>query len=198
MKRSLITLSLFLIFTASSFGQLTKFGGGLFVDYKYYFNNEATSDHLLGNPAIFVTAIYELGLPVHIAPRISMFMPNISKYSDMGGTSKYVITGYALDIDGHYVFNSLDRFELYGLAGVNILYTHNKVSYESIDFNETFKTGNTDFGLNLGIGSYMKVKEQFDLYAELKCIVATQIQVVGSVGILMNIDWLNKNQDPGY
>ena len=26
------------------------------------------------------------------------------------------------DINGHYVFNSLDRFEFYGLAGLNITF----------------------------------------------------------------------------
>lgn len=197
MKRLIIAFTFCLLFVGSSFGQFTKLGGGLFYDHKYYFNNEAFDDHKLGNPAIFITGIYEFGLPFHIAPRISMFKPNISKFEDVGYSDKLVITGYSIDLDAHYVFNSLDRVELYGLAGMNFLYTHNKSVYESIDFNETFKTGNTDFGLNLGVGSYFKVKEQFDLFGEVKVILASQIQVVASVGILLNVGWLASNSDPG-
>ena len=198
MKKLIISALVLMLFAGSSFGQLTKIGGGLFYDHRYYFNDESFPDHKLGNPAIFFTAIYELNLPFHIAPRISMFMPNVTKFEDLGYTDKTVITGYSLDVDGHYVFNSLDRFEFYGLAGVNIMYAHRKNSFESIDFNETITDSQTGFGLNLGVGSYMKVKEQFDLYAELKCIVASQVQFVGSVGILLNVGWLSKNQDPGY
>jgi hypothetical protein len=53
-------------------------------------------------------------------------------------------------------------------------------------------------GLNLGVGSYWKVKEQFDIYGEFKCIVASQVQVVGTIGVLLNIDWLAKNEDPAF
>lgn len=198
MKKFLLSSALLFLLISGTFGQFTKIGGGLFYDHRYYFNNEPSESHKLGNPAIFVTGIYEINLPFHIAPRISMFFPNITTTDLIDYTSKTVITGYSLDVDGHYVFNSLDRFELYGIAGLNILMTRNKTTYEFVGAPETFKTTNTDLGLNLGIGSYMKLKEQFDLYGELKCIVAGQVQFVGTVGILLNIDWLAKNEDPGY
>ena len=48
-------------------------------------------------------------------------------------TYNYATTGYSLDVDAHYVFNSLDQDEIYGLAGINILYAHQKIGIEEID-----------------------------------------------------------------
>ena len=179
-------------------GQITKMGAGLAYNHKYYINNEQFDDHRLTNPVFLFTGIYEVSLPFHISPTFNIFFPNVTKFEDIGYTTKYVSSGYTLDIDGHYVFNSLDRFELYGLAGLNILYARRKY-VEDFGDGDPFKevTRFSSLGFNIGAGSYIKVKEQFDLFVELKAIIATQIQVMGSAGILINIDWLKKNQDPG-
>jgi len=198
MRKFIISTTLLLLFASSSQGQFTKIGAGLFYDHKYYFNDEVYGDHKLGNPAIFLTGVYELNLQIHIVPRISMFLPNKTTLEDLGYTDKTVITGYSFDADGHYVFNALDNFEFYGIGGINILYVHRKNEFNSVDFTETIKDGNTSLGLNLGAGTYWKVKNQFDIYGEVKCIVASQVQFVGTIGILLNIDWLAKNEDPGY
>lgn len=198
MKKTILAIVLFMISMVSSYGQITKIGAGLFYDYRYYYNDEVYGDHKLGNPAILLTGIYELNLQIHIIPRISFFFPNKTTVDLNGYTDKTVITGYSFDADGHYVFNALDRFEFYGLGGINILYVHRKNEFTSVDFNETIKDGNTTLGLNLGAGTYWKVKEQFDIYGEIKCIIASQVQFVATVGILLNIDWLAKNQEPAF
>jgi hypothetical protein len=198
MKKIILSTFLLIIIGLSSYGQFTKIGAGFFYDHKYYFNDEVYGDHKLGNPAFFFTGIYELNLQIHIAPRIAMFFPNKTTTGDQGFTDETVITGYSFDADGHYVFNALDKFEFYGIGGINILYVHRKNEFTSVDFNETIKDGTTSMGLNLGVGSYWKVKEQFDIYGEVKCIVASQVQVVGTIGVLLNIDWLAKNEDPAF
>ncbi len=117
-----------------------------------------------------------------------------------------IISGYSLDVDGHYVFNSLDKYEIYGLAGLNILYVRNKFIYGGMDIPETkVVTDYTDLGINLGAGAYWKVKDEFDLFFEGKAVVykhtAAGIKVRGilTAGILLNMEYLwNKETDSGY
>lgn len=188
-----------LLLSGSVYGQITKAGGGLFYNAGYYYNNEAFDDHKLGNPAIFLTGIYELNLPFHIAPRISVHMPNNQTLSDADGTTiRTAVNAFSLDLDAHYVFNYLDRFEIYGLAGLNMLFARRRTEYDSPNFNNTSRDSNTSAGLNLGVGSYMKVAEQLDLYGEVKCIVASQIQIAATLGLLLNVQWLARNEDPGF
>jgi hypothetical protein len=52
-------------------------------------------------------------------------------------------------------------------------------------------------GLNLGAGTYMKMTEQLDLSLEAKYIVSKYDQFMLNVGILLNLQWLNKNETPG-
>lgn len=188
-----------LLLSVSLTGQITKIGGGLFYNAGYYYNNEAFDDHKLGNPAIFLTGIYEFNLPFHIAPRISVHMPNSQTLSDVDGlTVNTAVNAFSVDLDAHYVFNYLDRFEFYGLAGLNMLFARRKTEYNTPNSDETFKDSNSSAGLNLGVGSYMKVAEQLDLYGEVKCIVANQVQFAATLGLLLNVQWLARNEDPGF
>ncbi|MBS0010476.1 MAG: outer membrane beta-barrel protein [Bacteroidales bacterium] len=195
----ILTLTAALLLSGSLFGQITKVGGGLFYNAGYYYNNEAFDDHKLGNPAIFLTGIYELNLPFHIAPRISVHMPNIQTLEDADGMSiRTAVNAFSLDLDAHYVFNYLDRLEIYGLAGLNMLFARRSTEYDTPNFNESFRDSNTSAGFNLGVGSYMKVAEQLDLYGEVKFIVASQVQFAATLGLLLNVQWLARNEDPGF
>jgi opacity protein-like surface antigen len=102
-----------------------------------------------------------------------------------------------LDINGHYVFNSLDKFEFYGLAGIDILLAKKKEKYleeEASNLDPVVERDNA-LGLNLGVGTYMKITEQFDLNAEAKYIFNNKYnQLMINVGILINIDWLKKHE----
>lgn len=193
-----------LLFSGALYGQITKVGGGLFYNSGYYYNNVAVDGHKPGNPAIFVTAIYELNLPFHIASRFSVHMPNNQTVTDpiVGsnniGAIKTAVNAFSFDIDGHYVFNSLDRIEIYGLAGLNMLFARRKTEYDNPDINDTFKDSDSSVGINLGVGSYIKLREQVDLYGEIKCIVAGQVQFAATLGVLLNVQWLARNEDPGF
>lgn len=201
MKKTLITLFLAMFLLPATYAQFTKIGAATGYNYNYHFNNEQFSDHLLTKyPFISVNAIYEVNLPFHLVPRFTFYIPNVFKEDIIDYTYKYVTSGFSFDVDAHYVFNSLDKMELYGLAGLNILYSHRKYEEEIVGA-EPFidKTSNTGLGLNIGVGSYWKVKDEFDILLEVKGIIASQIQVVGTVGILLNMEYLwSKEKDSGY
>jgi hypothetical protein len=97
------------------------------------------------------------------------------------------------DINGHYVFNSLDKFEFYGLIGLDVLLAWKREKYGT----EVFPENDNALGLNLGVGSYMKITEQFDIYAEVKYILSKYDQFMLNAGVLINIDWLTKHEDTG-
>ncbi len=197
MKKVVVTILIMISAMTLASGQLTKIGGGLGFSSGFQFNNEDGADHKTGNPIIFFTGIYELSLPIHLSPSINIYMPHITKFEDVGYSDKLSIMAYSLDINGHYVFNSLDRFEFYGLAGLNFLLLGRKSTYDSVDLLEPIKNKESDnaLGLNIGAGSYIKVRETFDLFVEVKGIVSSQFQFVASGGILLNIDWMKKHQN---
>jgi len=195
MKKLIVAFTLFIFALTMANGQFTKFGGGLGINSGFQFNNEDGSDHKTGNPLIFLTGIYKLSLPVHIAPSVNIYIPNITKYEAF--SEKYSVRSLSFDLNGHYVFNSLDRFEFYGLAGLNLLLLNRKSTYEGPDMPEpqVYKDNDNALGLNIGAGSYIKLRETFDLFVELKGIVSSQFQFVATGGILLNIDWMKKNEN---
>lgn len=196
MKKIIFTLFIVSCFATSSYGQFTKVGGALSYNTGYYFNNEKFSDHKTGNPVLSATGIYEISLPLHLKPSINIFMPNISKDDFIEGSFKRVVSAFSVDIDAHYVFNYLERFEFYGLAGFNMLYVRMKVKEDYVGSEPyTITSSNTALGVNLGAGSYFKVKDEFDLFFELKAIIGKQIQGVVTAGILLNIEWMKEHEN---
>ncbi len=195
MKKTLLCLIIILSGSALMYGQLTKVGGALSFNTGYYYNLEShpdkPKDHKTGNPIVSLTGIYEISLPLHLKPSINVFIPNITKTE----FEKRVISAYSIDLDAHYVFNALDRFELYGLGGLNMLFVRMKTVYDFEEFTEKFTGSNTALGLNLGAGSYIKIKDEFDLFVEVKAIIGKQIQGVLTAGILLNVDWMKKHEE---
>ena len=197
MKKLLAGLLVALI-SVSAFGQLTKVGAGLGYNSGYWFkldeHGEKFDDHKIGNPLFSLTGIYEVNLPIHIKPAINVYFPNVTKFEDAFGYEKRTVSAFSLDVDAHYVFNYLDKFEFYGLAGLNILYVRMRYKY---DYGTPYSDGssNTALGANLGLGTYIKMREQFDFFVELKAVLSKQIQFVRTAGILVNIQWLKENED---
>jgi opacity protein-like surface antigen len=96
------------------------------------------------------------------------------------------------DINGHYIFNSLDQFEFYGLAGLDIMLAWKKEKYND----EVFKEKDNALGLNIGLGTYMKITESFDIYAEGKYLFNNKYnQFMLNAGLLFNIEWMKKNEN---
>jgi outer membrane immunogenic protein len=178
-------------------GQFTKIGGGLTYGTGFHYNNVTSPDfeanfHKGPNLGIFVTGIYELKLPVHIAPSFTYFFPRTNKDTQVtSNPQKTRVSGMMFDLNGHYVFNSLDRFEFFGLAGLNITFA--KIKW----LNTTSGDSDNAIGLNIGAGTYMKLTEQLDLYGQVKYIVSKYDRLVINAGLLLNVDWLKKNESSG-
>ncbi len=189
MRRLSILSAILLVYAIGINAQFTKLGGGITFGTGVYFHDETeSSNHKTGNPALTLEGIYEINLPFHIASSFTVFMPRTTDF----GESKNIISAFLFDINGHYVFNSLDRFEFYGLAGLNITLLKNKWKYDFDDSSDA--STETALGLNIGGGTYMKMTEQLDLFGEVKYIVSKRDQFLVTVGALLNIDWLKKNQ----
>ncbi|HAM09227.1 MAG: hypothetical protein A2X05_11395 [Bacteroidetes bacterium GWE2_41_25] len=191
MKKYLITGIMVFTLIVGVNAQFTKLGGGAGFSSGYYFHGMEwdynKSGHFLGS----LKGIYEVSLPLHISPSLSFFIPHV--YKDAGG-SKYTVNTMMFDINGHYVFNSLDQFEFYGLAGMDIMLAWKKEKYND----EVFKEKDNALGLNIGLGTYMKITELFDIYAEGKYLFNNKYnQFMLNAGILFNIEWMKKNENSG-
>lgn len=191
MKKLLVT---FLIVISSFYAlnaQFTKAGGGLTYGTGFHFNNETgvLSDlHRSPFAGIFITGIYEMKLPFHIVPSFTYFIPRTNQPEIASNGEKTRISSMMLDVNEHYVFNSLDRFEFYGLAGINI-------TFVKIKWLGTVSSGSDNaIGLNLGAGTYVKITEKFDFCGEVKYIVSKYGQFMANAAVLINIDWLKKHE----
>ena len=189
MKKLLLGLMMIIITVPAVNAQFTKIGGGTGFTTGYLFHEMDYDYNKSGHIFASLKGIYEISVPIHVSPSVTFFIPHVYKEFDM----KTTVNTLMFDINGHYVFNSLDKFEFYGLAGLNVLLAWKREKY----LEEVFPESDNALGLNLGVGSYMKVTDQFDIYAEAKYILSKYNQFMLNVGVLINIDWLKKHEDTG-
>lgn len=191
MKKLIVMFLLMISVISLSNAQFTKLGGGLGLSSGFDFHEQTYEENKSGKIALSFKGIYEISVPVHISPSFTIFYPHITK----GGNDKTTVSSMMFDINGHYVFNSLDKFEFYGLAGIDILFAKKKATYAT---SPSSTEKDNALGLNLGAGSYMKLTEMLDLYAEVKYLFNNKYnQFMFNAGIMFNIDWMKKNENPG-
>jgi opacity protein-like surface antigen len=198
MKKLLAALVV-IVTCASVNAQFTKVGGGLTAGSGIAYNNESDlKDHRTTFPALTVKGIYEITLPLHVSPSFTWYYPRVTKSMfSPEESSKHVISALMADVNGHYVINSLNRFEIYALAGLNLTFIKSKWKSEYFGTTTSSKDSDNSLGLNLGAGTYIKMTNQFDLFAEAKYIISKYDQFIVNAGILINIDWLMKNENAG-
>jgi len=160
--------------------QFTKIGGGIAFSNGFKFHNLDDEANQSGHFAAFLKGIYEISPPLHVSPSFTFFYPNITE----DASTNTIVTSMMFDINGQYVFSSSDRFEFYGLAGLDILLTWKKDKYES---SGTFKESDNALGLNAGAGSCLKITEKTALFAEAKYIISKYGQLMLNAGILINL-----------
>lgn len=192
---TLLFIGLFALQAAE--GQFTKAGGGLGFTTGFPFHQQTWESNQSTNFDLFAKGIYEISVPLHVSPSFTWFIPNITKSTMQAGEEKYVVSAIMFDLNGHYVFNSLDRFEFYGLAGLDILLAKRKFvsNIDNYELKEVEK--DNAIGLNVGAGSYIKVTNQFDLFVEAKYLVSKYDQFMLNAGILLNLQWMSRNENPG-
>jgi hypothetical protein len=189
MKKLLFGLLVIILVVPKVNAQFTKFGGGTGFTTGYLFHEMDYDYNKSGHIFASLKGIYEITVPLHISPAVTFFIPHVFKEFD----TKTTVNTLMFDINGHYVFNSLDKFEFYGLAGLDIMLAWKREKYNT----EVFKESDNALGLNLGAGTYMKITEQFDIYAEAKYILSKYDQFMLNAGVLINMDWLKKHEDTG-
>ncbi|MCX6255771.1 MAG: outer membrane beta-barrel protein [Bacteroidia bacterium] len=171
--------------------QFKKIGGGPALSSGFPFHQQTGAAKRSGIIALSFKGIYEISLPLHISPSFTIFYPHIT--NDL--STKTTVSSMMFDINGHYVFNSPDKFEFYGLAGLDILFANKKEKHED---SPSFKESDNALGINLGVGTYMKITEQFDIYGEAKYVFNNKYnQFMLNVGILLNIDCKKKHENSG-
>jgi opacity protein-like surface antigen len=193
MKKIIITFILVVASFSAAYSQFTKIGGGITYGTGYRYNNTPGIQYRSPFAGIFVTGIYELNLPVHISPSFTYFLPRNNSYTPATANipEKTRVSSMMFDINGHYVFNSLDRFEFYALAGLDITFAHMKWLVDNSKYSDNA------FGLNLGAGTYIKLTDQFDLTCEAKYLISRYHQFMINAGVLINLDWLIKHENTG-
>lgn len=197
--KKLISALVFILVYSTVNAQFTKVGGGLTAGTGIAWNDESDiQSHRTTIPALTFKGIYEITLPLHVSPSFTWYYPRVTKSSfQPEQSSKQVVSALMFDVNGHYVINSLNRFEIYALAGLNFTYIKNKFVDEYFGTTTTSKESDNSLGLNLGAGTYIKMTNQFDLFAEAKYILSRYDQFIVNAGILINIDWLMKNENTG-
>ncbi len=189
MKKLTVILLLMFFTSVIASAQFTKIGGGLALSSGFQFHQMDYPENRSGLIGINFKGIYEISVPLHIAPSFTIFYPHITKNQ----FDKTVVSSMMFDINGHYVFNSLDKYEFYGIAGLDILLAKKKNVFES---SGTYKESDNALGLNLGIGTYMKMTETMDIYGEAKYVFNNKYnQFMLNAGILLNIDWMKKHEN---
>jgi hypothetical protein len=187
MKKLIITFVIVVSVLLNATGQFTKAGGGLALSSGFPFHERTWEGNKSGVVAISVKGIYEINVNLHLSPSVTVFYPHITK--DISETQ--IISTIMFDLNAHYVFNSLHRFEFYGLGGIDYLLAKNKYSF---DVSPSTKERDNVPGINLGLGTYMKLNEKFDLSVEAKYIFSKYHQFMVNGGILLNLDWMKKNE----
>lgn len=177
-----------------SYCQFTKAGGGLGYSTGFPFHEMPWDANKSGHFDISLKGIYQLSLPLQISPSFTYLLPHITKESSLGEEITTTVSTMMFDINGQYILNTLDRFEFYGLAGLDILLADKKEVYSSPE--STNRETDNALGLNLGVGTFMKITEQISLYGEAKYIVSKYHQFLLNAGVLINLDWLKKNETP--
>lgn len=195
MKRLFTILLVAAIAIPSLNAQFTKMGGGLTFTSGYLFHKVDYDYNKSGYLGLNLRGVYKVNVPIEIVPKFTFLYPHVWKFSDIMSTSRVTVTTMMFDVDGHYKFNALDKFEFYGLAGANILlaWKRDKYDYQGMPTSIQKESDNA-LGLNVGAGAYMKLTDQFNLYGEAKYIFSKYHQVVVNAGILINIDWLIKHE----
>jgi len=200
MKKAILLLLMFFLFLSATDAQFTKLGGGLGFTTGYPFHEVDNDYNQSGHFNIFAKGLYEITLPLHIAPSVTYYFPHVWKSGTQFEESKITVTTLMFDVNGHYVFNSLDRFEFYGLAGLNVLLAWKKdvlTFTGTAPSTSTTKESDTAIGLNVGAGTYIKMAEQIDLNVEIKYLVSRYNQLMINAGVLINFQWLAKNERTG-
>ena len=189
MKKFILTAFFIITVLFDGNTQIIKIGGGLTLSNGFQFDGQSPASYKSGVIALSVKHIHEIKGPFQISPSFTFFFPHVTN-SQLDKTTVYSMM---FDCDFHYVFNYLDRFEFYGLAGPDLLIAWKKDTYEG---SATIKEKSSAWGLNLGAGTSVKVTKQLYIYGEAKYIFNNKYnQFLLNMGVFLDIDCIKKHKN---
>jgi hypothetical protein len=189
MKKCFVTFLLIVSALTIANGQFTGIGGGLAMSSGFRFHEQILPENKSDFVGISFKGFCKISEPFYVSPSFTFFYPHITK--EQG--SKQTISSLMFDIDGHYLINAPNSFEFYGLAGFNILFAGNKYSSEGIP---AYKESDNALGLNIGVGTCIKITEKFSIYGEAKYVFNNRYnQFMLNAGILLNIEEKKKHEN---
>lgn len=188
MKKLFVTFLLVVSLLTIANGQFTNIGAGLALSSGFRFHEQSLTENKSGPLGISFKSIYKIREPFYISPSFTFFFPHVTANQ----VSKQTISSIMFDIDGHYLLNAPDRFEFYGLAGLDIIFANNKYSSQGLPAS---KESDNAPGINLGAGTVIKITEKFDIYGEAKYVFNSKYnQFIINAGVLLKIDKKKKHQ----
>jgi hypothetical protein len=188
-KLILIFLLMFAVLVIVN-GQFTKIGGGIGLSSGFRFHDQLMTGNKSGTIAVSFKGIYRISETFQISPSFCFFLPHVTDDQ----SSKQTVSSEMFDINGHYHLNTSESIEFYGLAGIDILFTSDK--YTSAGAPSNKETDNA-LGLNLGIGTGLKISEKLSIYGEAKYIFNNKYnQFMIYAGALLNINLPEKHENP--
>ena len=197
MRKLIFTYLVMITMLSPANAKFTIIGGGITGSTGIaWHNKDSIKSFRTTNPAITLKGIYEISTALHIEPSFTLFMPHVRNHSFDIYSSKHTVSAMMFDINGQYIFNAPDKFQFYGLAGLNETIIGNK--WELVkDGTEPCNSKESDyaFGLNLGAGTQIKITEHFNIYGEAKYIFSRYDQFIFSAGVLISIDRLIKRNN---
>ena len=190
MKKLILTFFLMFAVMVIVNGQFTKIGGGIALSSGFRFHDQLMTGNRSSTIAVSFKGIYKISEPFQISPSFGFFLPHATSEQ----SSKQTVSSMMFDINGNFILNPSGSIEFYGLAGIDILFTSDKYSSGGSPSNK--ETDNA-LGLNLGIGTCLKISEKLGIYGEAKYIFNDNYnQFIINAGALLNINLTKKHENP--
>jgi hypothetical protein len=185
MKKNII-ISLFIILVVSRVNaQFTKAGGGVALSSGFPFHNMSYDANKSGVIAVSFKSIYKIISPFHFSPSLTFFIPHVAQNL----TTRTTLTSFTIDINCHYVFSAIEKFDFYGLAGPDMLFAIKKEVTGPI----IFKESDNVIGLNIGVGTSINLTDKLDIFGEFKYVFSKYDQFMLNAGLLLKINQTMKN-----
>ena len=166
--------------SGQGFTQSTGLGGGISFGTGYEYHHVHT-----GNPGIRIIGVHNFNKSFQISAAMTFFLPEKEDFYD--GTRASTL--WMVDVEGRYFLYSSDQFLFYALGGLSTTGIISNYKGESPDLYPDYS--DQAIGLNMGAGANLSFTETVIFFGEMKYVVGTYNQLIASVGIIMNLDWLN-------
>lgn len=195
MRRLFFIVALAISVSQGLYGQTIQLGGGVHLGtgFKYKLNsdNPAEGDSFdAGKMGVFTTGRYDLGSPFKLSFTLNYCIPEYVDGVLSDVEYRHSVSSISTDFNLLYTFYQTGSLQFYGIGGMVLQFVGYKYRerYTPVDSEEvvTFidKQVDNTIGLNIGVGSNLRIAEKSSLFLEAKYLVSPFKQFVLNGGIL--------------